>query len=120
MISKRAERPVYLVDVNLPRRFSFFNTSEFVHVIEIDATLKDREIWNYAIDHKLTILTKDTDFYEMYLTQPQHPKIVHFKIGNFTINTLHQYFTANWDFIKKLLETNEFIMAFKDNIKAIN
>ena len=39
----------YLVDVNLPKKFRFFNASDFVFVVDIQATLPDIEIWHYAL-----------------------------------------------------------------------
>ncbi len=89
MISKQAEKASFLVDVNLPKKFSFFNSAEFIHVVDIDATLRDKDIWELAITHNLTILTKDTDFYELFLTQEHHPKVVSFKLGNFKTETYH-------------------------------
>jgi len=120
MISKQAEEALFLVDVNLPKKFSFFNSTDFIHVMDIDATLSDKDIWKLAIKYDLTILTKDTDFYEMFLTEDHHPKVVTFKFGNFKIQDLHQYFTAYWDIILSLLENNNFIIAFENKIKAIS
>jgi predicted nuclease of predicted toxin-antitoxin system len=119
MISRQAEKASYLVDVNLPKKFSFFNSVEFIHVADIDATLRDKDIWEFAIAHNLTILTKDTDFYEMFLTQEHHPKVVSFKFGNFKIHDLHQYFKSNWEIILNLLRNNDFIFAYENKIKAI-
>ena len=119
MISKQVKEAHFLVDVNLPKKFSFFNSSDFIHVTDIDTTLSDKEIWEFAIKHSLVILTKDTDFYEMFLTNEQHPKVVSFKFGNFTLQELYQYFTSNWKIILRLLEDSEFIMAYKDRINTI-
>ena len=120
MISKQAENASFLVDVNLPKKFSFFNSAEFIHVADIDATLSDKDIWEFAITHNLTILTKDTDFYEMFLTQDHHPKVVSFKFGNFKIQDLHQYFKSNWEIILNLLRNNDFILAYEYKVKAIS
>ena len=38
----------YLIDVNLPSRFSVWSSEEYEHVIFIDDELKDSEIWEYA------------------------------------------------------------------------
>jgi len=34
----------YLIDVNLPRRFSLWNTEEYIHQMDIDPRMKDNEI----------------------------------------------------------------------------
>ena len=55
--------PKYLVDVNLPQYFSHFNSPEFEFVADINLRLSDSEIWEYAKENRLIILTKDSDFY---------------------------------------------------------
>ncbi len=54
--------PRYLMDVNLPYRFSLWSTSEYVHMRDLGETWSDTEIWNDARDHDLVIISKDTDF----------------------------------------------------------
>jgi len=48
----------YLIDVNLPKYFSFFHSPEFEFVIDINAKWPDRDIWDYAREHGLIIVTK--------------------------------------------------------------
>jgi predicted nuclease of predicted toxin-antitoxin system len=52
----------FLVDVNLPKHFSFFFADNFEFVIDINGKANDRDIWNYAKKKNLVILTKDSDF----------------------------------------------------------
>ena len=85
----------------------------------MDPTLRDVDIWEFAIEHNLIILTKDNDFYEMFLTKETCPKVITFKFGNFTFHKLHQYFTANWNTILLSIEANDFVVAYEDKIKAI-
>jgi predicted nuclease of predicted toxin-antitoxin system len=119
MTSKQVEEAFFLVDVNLPKKFSFFNSSDFIHVSDIDSTLTDNDIWEFAIAHQLIVLTKDSDFYEMFLAKETHPKVVTLKFGNFTLNRLHLYFSDNWQTILNLIESNDFIVAYEDKIKVI-
>lgn len=55
----------FLVDVNLPKYFNFFNKSDFIFVVDINEKMSDREIWNYALDNRFIIITKDSDFYSI-------------------------------------------------------
>ena len=82
----------FLVDVNLPSKFSFFSSDEFIHVAELDPGMKDSDIWEYAKDQNLIILTKDTDFYHRAMMDNKGAKVVFFKIGNKTLAELHNYF----------------------------
>ncbi|MBU0764559.1 MAG: DUF5615 family PIN-like protein, partial [Bacteroidetes bacterium] len=101
----------FLVDVNLPKRFSFFNKPEFIHVVDIHPDMTDTEIWNYALNYKLVILTKNSDFYFRALTSNSSPRIVYFQIGNKTLKDLHLYFETYWKEITDKLLINSFLIA---------
>ena len=109
----------YLVDVNLPKKFRFFNTPEFDFVVDIQATLPDAEIWTYALEHKLIILTKDADFYTRSLTALRRPKIIQFRLGNQTLAGLHHYFEANWSPLTELIQTHSLLVAYPDRVDII-
>ena len=81
----------FLVDVNLPKYFSFFNTNSFIFVSDIDLQMSDTEIWDYALNNDLVILTKDTDFYNRFLVSSTAPKIIYFQLGNCSLKQLHQF-----------------------------
>lgn len=118
MNSKPADQFTFLVDVNLPRNFRFFNQPNFIHVSDINPTMTDKMIWHYALENKYVILTKDTDFYNLYLVTDIHPKIIYFQIGNFTMQTLHLYFQNNWDTILDHLSSSSFIIAGPERINT--
>lgn len=52
----------FLIDANLPYRFSLWQGDNFEHVYDIGDDLPDTAIWQYAKTNNLTILTKDADF----------------------------------------------------------
>lgn len=54
--------PKFLIDENLPHKFSLWDDEEFVHQYELDRIKSDEEIWEYAKNNELTIITKDADF----------------------------------------------------------
>ena len=47
--------------------------------------MEDKDIWQYATDKNLVIVTKDNDFCDKFLITEKSPKIVHFQIGNATL-----------------------------------
>jgi len=110
----------FLIDVNLPKKFSFFNSEEFIHVVDINPRMKDRDIWEYALENDLIILTKDADFYHRALFEDAGPVVVYFKLGNKTLSELHDYFTSFWPLILSKLHKARFITAYSDKIKVIN
>jgi predicted nuclease of predicted toxin-antitoxin system len=120
MSLKQAENYIFLVDVNLPKRFFYFSSANFIHVVDINPAMNDLEIWNYALSHKYVVLTKDADFYDLYLACRESPKVIYFKIGNLTLAGLHEYFKNNWDILLNHLETSSFIVAGQARISIFS
>jgi len=110
----------FLVDVNLPKFFSFFNAQNFAFVSDLNLQMSDTEIWEYALKNKLVILTKDTDFYNRFLVTENAPKIIYFQLGNYSLKQLHQYFNDNWDKIQAEIENSKLIIAKENHIECIN
>ncbi|WP_395052429.1 DUF5615 family PIN-like protein [Flavobacterium sp.] len=86
----------FLVDVNLPKYFSYFKDDNFLFVSDLNLKMSDSEIWNYALNNQLIILTKDVDFFNKFSISEVSPKIIYFKIGNLSLKELHVYFNQNW------------------------
>ncbi len=109
----------FLVDVNLPKFFSFFNSNEFIFVSDINLQMTDTEIWNYALENKLIILTKDTDFYTRFLISENAPKIIYFQLGNLSLKQLHHYFNDNWEKIQSEINNSKLIIAKEAKIECV-
>lgn len=101
----------FLIDVNLPKYFGYFNTEEFEFVCDLNLKMSDSEIWDYALDNDLIIVTKDTDFYTKFLLSEIAPKIIYLVIGNLSLKELHNYFNKNWETIYQEIENCKFIIA---------
>lgn len=110
----------FLIDVNLPKFFSYFNNVNFVFVSDMNLQMTDNEIWNYAIENNFIILTKDVDFYSRFLISEKTPKIIYFQIGNYSLNQLHKYFKKNWIQLSLEIENNRMIIAKETHIECIN
>ena len=83
----------FLVDVNLPKYFSFFNNPDFLHVVDIERTMSDKDVWNHAMKHDLVILTKDTDYYLRSLVENfDKPKVVFFSIRKYDFKAIASVF----------------------------
>lgn len=48
----------FIVDANLPYHFSLWKQDSFIHVFDLDETMTDNEILEYATQNNLTIVTK--------------------------------------------------------------
>ncbi len=56
--------------------------NEYVHQLDINPNAKDKEIWQYALEQSLIIVTKDSDFSNRTLLSVPPPKVVHIRLGN--------------------------------------
>lgn len=109
----------FLIDVNLPKNFGFFNSNEFEFVIDINGKWPDRDIWEYAKQNRLVIVTKDSDFYHRSLLNQDEVKVIYLKLGNLLLRDLHIYFIKNWDTIVSHLKDSKMIIAHQTSIETI-
>ena len=70
----------YIIDANLPYYFSLWRGDEYQHVIDLDPSMKDSEIWRFAKENNLTIVTKDADFSDRILLSDPPPRVIHIKL----------------------------------------
>lgn len=119
MTSKPHKEYSFLVDVNLPKKFSFFSSANFQHVVDVNPRLTDEEIWNYALDKNKVIITKDTDFYDRSISSERKPKVVFLQLGNLTLEELHHFFHLNWQVIIDHLDKGDLIIVNQNRIKVI-
>ncbi|GFO71820.1 hypothetical protein BJAS_P1571 [Bathymodiolus japonicus methanotrophic gill symbiont] len=110
----------YLIDVNLPSRFSLWAGDEYEHVVHINDELKDSEIWAYAKEHDLTIVTKDTDFSDLILMNNPPPRVIHIKVGNMKMKEFHQLLTNIWNDDCKVSEEFKLIRVYATKIEGID
>ena len=52
----------FLLDENLPFKIQFVPSLPIIHVSALGKSLSDIEIWQYAKEKNLVIITKDVDF----------------------------------------------------------
>lgn len=68
----------FLIYVNLPFHFSIWNDDRYLHQSDLGDTWTYYEIWDYAKNHNLTIITKDSDFSDRIMLTTPPPKVIHF------------------------------------------
>jgi predicted nuclease of predicted toxin-antitoxin system len=109
----------YLIDVNLPYYFRLWNNPDYLHVLDLDDKWTDQQIWNYAKEHSLTIISKDSDFSIKALIEGTPPKVIHLKFGNLKIKDFHSQITKVWDDVLLHLENNSIINIYIDRLEMI-
>lgn len=76
-----------LLDANLSWRLTEKFKPHFTHCLHVDRTgltvpAKDREIWAYALQHDLILVTNDDDFLDFARVKGFPPKVVLLRTGN--------------------------------------
>ena len=106
----------FLIDENMPF-LPIWNKQDFVHVTELPFIHFDTDIWAYAFENQLTIITKDSDFYFRYLSSQNYPKVVWIKTGNIKKNVLIELIGTIWKDIEEMLLKSSFIIITEDKIE---
>ncbi len=75
-----------LLDQNVSHRLvrrlsSLYPDSTHVRSIGLHES-EDSEVWQYALDHELTIVTKDSDFHVRSILDGHPPKVIWITRGN--------------------------------------
>lgn len=110
----------YIIDANLPRRFSLWSGGDYEYVVDIDDRLKDSEIWAYARDNVMTIVTKDADFSDLMLMNEPPPRVIHIKLGNLRMREFHQRVSHHWADICAISRDCKLVRVYADRIEGID
>jgi predicted nuclease of predicted toxin-antitoxin system len=109
----------YLVDANLPYRFSIWHGDDYQHTYDLDESWEDIDLWQYARDHDLTIVTKDADFSDWILLSEPPPRVIHLRVGNMRIRDFHRFISAIWPKIIALSATHKLVSVYPDRIESV-
>jgi predicted nuclease of predicted toxin-antitoxin system len=111
--------PRFLIDVNLPYRFSLWNSPDVVHQFDLGDTWTDDQIWEYAKEHGLIIVSKDADFSVRAIFSEPPPKVIHIRFGNLKMRDFFSVLTKYWDEAVQLTEQNKLVAIYRDRVEAI-
>ena len=109
----------YLVDANLPSKIKIWQSDEFEFVNQINDEWTDSEIWDYARQNNLTIVSKDSDFSHRIIVSVPPPKIIHIKIGNMKLSDFNSAIENLWTKAEKISATHKLVNVFIDRIEAV-
>lgn len=111
--------PKYIVDVNLPYYFNLWNNENFVQVRDINDEWSDNQIWEYAKENNLIIITKDSDFSNKIILKQPPPRVIHLRFGNLKMNAFHEFLLAKWNEIDKLITKYKLVNVYLDRLEGI-
>lgn len=92
--------PKFLIDANLPHRFTFWNTPDYEPVP--DPAWSDDLVWSYAAERGLIVITKDVD-YEVRVASQAPPRVVRLCVGNMRRRDLWLFLERVWPAVLEAL-----------------
>jgi predicted nuclease of predicted toxin-antitoxin system len=69
----------------------------------------DREIWEYAKREVFTIVTFDSDFYDLTLIHGIPPKVIWLRFGNTSTDNLIKILTENQSIINEFINNPDYL-----------
>ena len=111
--------PRFLIDVNLPYRFALWSQDDCLLMRDVGETWTDTQIWEYAKEQDLIIVSKDADFSDRMMVSTPPPRVVHIRYGNLRMREFHRLLTASWPQVVALSRENRLVRIHTDRIEAI-
>ena len=111
--------PKFLIDVNLPYHFSLWKGEDYIHQKDIDDEWTDTQIWNYARENDLTIISKDSDFSSRVIFHVPPPRVIHIRLGNLKMREFFAAMNSVWDDMLELNKEHKLVTVFSDRLEAI-
>ncbi|MGL5034706.1 MAG: DUF5615 family PIN-like protein [Microcystaceae cyanobacterium] len=108
----------FLLDENLPSKILFTSSLSIIHVSALGKSLSDTEIWQYAKEKNLVIITKDVDFSDRLMLDSNPPKVVHLRFGNIRKRDFHNLLANIWPQIEELIIDHKLVNVYLDQIEA--
>jgi predicted nuclease of predicted toxin-antitoxin system len=100
-----------LLDQNLSPRLvqklaDLYPVSIHVTAVGLDSAL-DKDVWQYARQNQLIIVSKDADFNELSLVWGTPPKVIWIRRGNCSTKTIETLLRDHYEAIHALQEDDE-------------
>ena len=109
----------FLIDSNLSAKLSAWTGTSFQYVADLEPGWSDEQVWQYAMEQDLVIVTKDADFYHWALLRDPAPPIVQFKIGNMRLKVWSSFVDSTWPTIIEALASGKIIQVYGDHIEVV-
>jgi predicted nuclease of predicted toxin-antitoxin system len=109
----------FLIDANLPYRFALWHGENYRHVYDLGYNMPDAAIWQYAKQHNLIIVSRDTDFSDWIMLDEPPPKVIHLRIGNMRLRDLFVFLQRVWPQLAGLSATHKLVIFRETLIECI-
>lgn len=107
-----------LIDENLPASLAGILPLGCTHATSLGSQPTDRQIWQHAREHDLTILTRDTDFFDRMMLEGPPPKVIWVRLGNIRKKDLESMLVRLWPRITALITVADLIEIHPGSLEA--
>ncbi|HET6246793.1 MAG TPA: DUF5615 family PIN-like protein [Tepidisphaeraceae bacterium] len=109
----------FLFDENIPVPLRFSPSLPVIHATLLGRGTSDSELWQYAVDNALVIVSKDADFADRVMAATPPPWIVHLRFGNLRRIAFETTLASAWPHIESLLPAHKLIRVFANRIESV-
>jgi predicted nuclease of predicted toxin-antitoxin system len=109
----------FLFDENVPMPLRFVPSLPVIHATSIGPSPSDRELWNYATQNALVIVSKDTDFADRIMDASPPPWVVHLRFGNLRRAAFEAFLATAWPRVESLLPAHKLIRVLANRIESV-
>jgi predicted nuclease of predicted toxin-antitoxin system len=110
----------FLLDENLPYRLRFSLPLPVTHSTDLGDSVSDTDVWNFAKQNDLVIITKDVDFSDRIASSQPPPWVIHLRFGNMRRNDFHTFLEKYWPKISGFLPVSKLINVYADRIETLS
>jgi len=110
----------FLFDQNLPSRIRFSPRLPLVPLSDIGSNPTDTQVWDFARQHGLVIVSKDADFSERIIVSTPPPWVVHLRFGNLRRSEFHTHLARSWPQVEAMLKTHKLVNVYRDRVEGVH
>lgn len=109
----------FLFDENLPQRILFVPSLPVVSISDVGRCPTDSEVWEFARQRELVIVSKDADFSDRIIVRSPPPWVVHLRFGNLRKKDFHSFLGRIWPQVEALLKSHKLVNVYSDRLEGI-
>ena len=109
----------FLFDENLPSRITFVPSLPVTFSSALGPSLSDTQVWDFAQQRELVIVSKDADFSERIILHTPPPWVVHLRFGNLRRGEFHALLAGAWPQVEALLRTHKLVNVYADRVEGV-
>ncbi len=110
----------FLFDQNLPSHIRFTPRLPLLPVSDLGSNPTDTEVWDFARQRELVIVSKDADFSERIILSTPPPWVVHLRFGNLRRVEFHARLARAWPQVEALLKTHKLVNVYLDRVEGVH